>query len=135
MSFAYDVLGPIKRVIIDWTSDNTTGAVSGTTKKITGELIKAVTNPGSTAPTDNYDIAITDEESADVLANCVAAGRLDNRDTSNTETAYFFVENLDASPVAESVHPVVCDVLTIAVTNAGNSKVGRLILYVRGEIA
>lgn len=137
MTFTYDsgsdVFGcrAMRKVIVDWTSDDTTGAVTGTTGKISGQLVKAVTDPGATAPTANYDIDITDEEGVDVLAVCIAAGRLQNRHTSTTEQVYFLVENVDAAPLASSAHPVVCDKLTIAVTNAGNSKVGQLILYVR----
>lgn len=138
MTFTYDDggdgtgrPGAIRRIIADWVSDDSAGTASGTTRKIVGELIKGVTNPGSAAPTASYDITISDEESVNVLAACVAAGRLDNRHTSTSEQAYFFVENVDTAPLAESVHPVVCDVLTIAVANAGNSKVGRLILYYR----
>ncbi len=121
----------IRKIIIDWVSDASDGTCVITTRKIVGSLIKAVTDPGATAPTDNYDINITDPEGVDVLAVCIAAGRLADRDTANSEQAYFFVENLDASALASSVHPVVCDPLTITITNAGNSKLGQLILYYR----
>lgn len=131
MTFTYDDIGKIRKVIADWTSDDTTGAVSGTCKKITGTLIKAITDPGATAPTDNYDIAITDEESFDVLTNCV--DNLADRDTANTEEVYFLVSNLAATDPGGVVHPVVCDALTFAVTNAGNSKQGQIILYYRHE--
>lgn len=138
MTFTYDdgrdgdgVACGIRKVLVDWTSDSATGAVTGTTRKIVGALVKGVTDPGTAAPTDNYDIVITDEEGVDVLAACVAAGRLADRDTANSEQAYFFVENVDTAPLATSVHPVVCDQLTIAVTNAGNSKTGQLVLYYR----
>lgn len=132
MTLTYDTTGPIKRIIADWTSDDTTGAVSGTTVKVSGRVIKAVTDPGATAPSANYDIAITDEESFDILTAC--AGTLANRHTSNTEEVYFFIKNADAAPLSMATHPTVCDKLTIAVTNAGNSKVGQIILYVEGAI-
>jgi len=128
MTITYDETDQIRKIIADWTSDDTTGAVSGTTKKITGRLVKGVTNPGATAPTDNYDIVVTDEESANVLVNC--KDDLADRDTTNTEEVYFLVSNLAATDPGGVVHPVVCDKLTIAITNAGNSKNGRLILYV-----
>lgn len=137
MTFEYDGspdhfgVRALRKVVIAWTSDDTDGTCAGTTAKISGELVKAVTDPGATAPTDDYDIVITDEEGVDVLAACVAAGRLANRDTANSEQAYFFVENVDASPLAMGVHPVVHDKLTISISNAGNSKVGQIILYVR----
>ena len=131
MTFTYDDIGKIRKVIADWTSDDTTGAVSGTCKKITGTLIKGVTDPSATAPTDNYDIAITDSEGLDVLGNCV--DNLADRDTANTEEVYFLVSNLAATDPAGNLHPVVCDPLTISVTNAGNSKQGQVILYYRNE--
>lgn len=131
MTITYDEIGSIRKVIADWVSDDTDGTVTGTTKKVIGTLIKAVTDPGATAPTDNYDIAITDEEGADVLAVCQST--LANRDTANTEQVYFLVLDAAGTPLAQSVHPIVCDKLTIAVTNAGNSKTGQLVLYYRAE--
>lgn len=134
MSFTYDdghdgAGNPcgIRKVIIDWTSDDTTGAVTGTTRKIVGTLIKGVTDPGAAAPTANYDIAITDEEGVNVLAACQST--LDNRHTANSEQVYFLVLDAAATPLAQSIHPVVCDALTVAVSNAGNSKTGQLTLY------
>ncbi len=50
-----------------------------------GFLMKAVTDPGSTAPTDNYDITIKDK--SDGLADALN-GTLVDRDTANTEQAY-----------------------------------------------
>lgn len=117
--------GGIRKILIDWTSDDTTGSVVATTKKIVGRLVKGITDPGATAPTDNYDIAITDGEGVDVLGNCEST--LANRDTANTEEVYFLVKN--GTPTGLALHPAVCDVLTVTVTNAGNSKVGQLILF------
>lgn len=134
MAFTYDdgVDGAgrrcgLSKVLVDWTSDSATGAVSGTTRKIVGKLIKAVTDPGAAAPSDDYDIALTDEEGVDVLGNVQST--LANRDTANSEEVYFLVKDAAGTPLAQSVHPVVCDTLTVAVTNAGNSKTGQIILY------
>ena len=129
MTFTYDNIGEIRKVIADWISDDATGAVSGTCKKITGTLIKAVTDPSATAPTADYDIAITDELSVNVLGNCV--DNLVDRHTSTTEEVYLLVSNLAATDPAGNVHPIVCDKLTFAVTNAGNSKAGQIVLYYR----
>lgn len=118
--------GGVRRLIADWVSDDTTGAVSGVSPKICGELLKAVTDPGSEAPTDNYDITVTDAEGANVLAGCF--DDLADRDTSNSETVQLFLNDGSASVGAR---PVVCSPLTIAVANAGNSKNGRLVLYYR----
>src|SRR5687768_8174322 len=132
MTFTYDDgydhagrSGGVKKVLVSWTSDDGTGAVTGVTGKIVGKLIKAVTDPGTAAPTDDYDIVITDEEGANVLTPCQA--NLTNRDTANTEQTYFLLLDTAAgTPLAQSLHPVVCDALTIAVSNAGNSKTGQL---------
>lgn len=128
MTFTYDETQALRKITVDWVSDDTTGAVSGTTKKIVGQLIKGVTDPsGTAAPTDNYDIAITDELSFDVLTNCM--DNLADRDTANTEEVYFLVNDLAATDPGGSCHPSVCDKLGIAVTNAGNSKEGQIVLY------
>lgn len=121
--------GGVKKIMIDWTSDDTTGAVSATTGKIVGQLIKVVTDPGATAPTTLYDIAITDEEGVNVLGNCVDS--LADRHASNTEEVYLLVSNSAATDPGGNIHPSVCDKLTVAVTNAGNSKQGQIIIYYR----
>lgn len=135
MTFTYDRgPGPIVRVVADWTSDDSAGTASGTTTvKVIGKLIKAVTDPGSAAPTDNYDITISDDEGVDVLAACQST--LANRHTTTTQQAYFLLLDAAGTPLAQSVHPVVCGPLTLAVANAGNSKTGQIILYVEGTLS
>jgi hypothetical protein len=132
MTFTYDngISGTgartrINTVIADWVSDSATGAVSGTTLKVCGKLLQAVTKPGVSSPTDNYDIALADSDSADILANTDAT--LANRDTANPETVNFFLKNVATAAIAS--HPIVCSTITISVTNAGNSKNGRVTLY------
>ena len=127
--------GPIKRVIIDWTSDDTTGAVTATTGKIVGQLLKVVTDPGAAAPTANYDIVISDDESLDVLSGLAGVGTavaptLANRHTSTTEVVYLRTESVVTTgyPLA-GTEPYVCSTLSVAVTNAGNSKNGQIIIY------
>lgn len=133
MTFTYDEVGndktpgTIRKLTVAWTSDDTTGAVSGTTKKLVGEIIKGQTIPSATAaPSLNYDIAITDEQSVNVLGNC--SDDLADRHSSNTEEVVFLTTD-GTSGIGD--HPMVCDKLTIAVTNAGNSKQGQLVLYYR----
>lgn len=118
---------PVKKIVCDWTSD-ADGDAAATTKKVRGRLIKGVTDPSATAPTDNYDIVITDEESFNVLTNC--GDDLADRDTANTEEVYFLVTD---GTTAIAVHPAVNDALTITVSNAGNAKSGQFILYYEGS--
>ena len=129
MTFDYSVEDRgISRVTIAWTSDDTTGAVSGTTNRMYGRLVKAVTVPdGTAAPTNLYDIAITDEASNNVLTAC--DDDLADRAAAATEEVYFLVKDHAGTPLAQSIHPMVADKLTVAVSNAGNSKQGTIILY------
>lgn len=126
MDFTYDDGGAIRKIICDWTS-NASGAAAGTTKKIVGRLLKGVTDPSATAPTDDYDIVITDEEGVDVLGQ--SHDDLANRDTANSEQVYFNLKSYDGTPVTLAAFPVVCDKLTVTVANAGDTKTGQLILY------
>lgn len=118
MVFTEITHGTIKKVKAGWTSDDATGAVSGSTSHYyNGRIIGVCTVPGTVgdAPTDNYDIAVTDADGVDI-----ALGALANRDTANTE----YVSEASMAGVAYSL-------LTVAVTNAGNSKKGTLYLYIR----
>lgn len=127
------VHGRFRKVLIDFTTDDTTGSVACTTRKIVGELIKIVTDPGGTAPTDNWDVVLTDEEGVDLSVHMSdgAIAALIARDTANTEETYLTLEDTAAGTSAMAAFPVVCDKLTVTVNNAGNSKTGQIILYYR----
>lgn len=99
-----------KRIKFDWTA-HTDGVVTGvaTTKTYAGKLIAFTTDPDAgTAPTDNYDIVITDSDGIDVLLGAGA-----NRDTANVEQV-----------ASASLGLVVGSTLTFAVTNAGSGGKG-----------
>lgn len=125
--------GRIRKVLIEFTTDDTTGSVTCTTRKIVGELIKIVTDPGSAAPTDNWDVVLTDEEGVDLSVNMddAAIAALIARDTANTEETYLCLFDTAAGTSRVAAFPVVCDKLTVTVNNAGNSKTGQIILYYR----
>lgn len=112
---------PIKKVKFAWTSENGGGdagkASKTTVNAYTGEIIRLVTIPGAggVAPTDDYDVTITDEDGTDVL---IGAGA--NRDTANTEQV-----------LASSLGCVAYDKLTLNIQNAGNAKQGTAIIYIR----
>jgi hypothetical protein len=107
----------VERIVVDWTSD-ASGNADVSIANLYGYLIKVVTDPGATAPTDDYDITLVDENSVDA-----AASLLLNRDTANSETVYPTVSGA-ATPV------FLCGTHTFTVANAGNAKVGRAVLYV-----
>ena len=124
--------GSIRKVLISFTTDDTTGSVACTTRKIVGELIKIVTDPGSAAPTDNWDVVLTDEEGVDLSVHMddVAIAALIARHTTTTLETYLPLEDT-AGTGRIAAWPVVCDKLTVTVNNAGNSKTGQIILYYR----
>jgi len=77
----YHVAGDLYVMRLTWTAgaggvfdDATTSSV------ISGLVGVVVTNPGSTAPTDNYDIYLYDVDGVDFMG-----GTLANRDTAETE--------------------------------------------------
>ncbi len=104
---------------IKWSWTSTAGGAADliTPGSYAGEVLALVTNPADAgdAPTDDYDITITDPEGYDVMQ---AAGA--NRDTANIETAV---------PAAKSV---AFGQLTLNVANAGNAKSGTAVLYIQG---
>jgi len=97
--------GSLETVVFDITC-HTDGSVTSvqTDKAVIGKVVGFITNPGSPAPTDQYDITITNEDGADILGGVGA-----NRHTSNSEYAI---------PVMGTYfNPYVNDKLTINVTN------------------
>jgi hypothetical protein len=124
--------GRIRKILIDFTTDDTTGSVAVTTRKIVGELIKIVTDPGSAAPTADWDVVLTDEEGVDLSIHMddVAIAALIARHTTTTLETYLPLEDT-AGTGRIAAWPVVCDKLTVTVNNAGNSKTGQIIIYYR----
>lgn len=112
-----EIYTSVKQITWEWTS--TAGGLAGDTSTayFDGEVVGFITDPDAVAaPTASYDIVITDAAGYDVLA-----GQGANRSASATEyvTAK---ENLGA----------VCNSrLTLAVTNAGDTKKGKVILQIR----
>ena len=89
------------------------------TTKFEGELIAIETNPGGTAPTDQYDITLEDAEGLDILQGVGA-----NRATATTEMA--------AIVFGTYFHPVIdaSDTLTLKIANQSvNSALTKIIIY------
>ena len=118
VTIAYEDHESIKYVQWSWTSD-ASGDVSGEdTKSVNGQALRYATNPGSTAPTDNYDITILDDDSIDI-----AEGVLTNRDTSTSEQVLTGGDAKDGAAFHGK--------LSLVVANAGNAKEGVLRMYYR----
>ena len=95
---------------VTWTAHTDGSFTSTATPYFDGMVVMAETNPGSTAPTANYDITLTSSDGVDVFG-----GSLANRHTSTSERAMPLQNgNYTAVPVAGA--------LTVGIT--GNSQSG-----------
>lgn len=76
-----DQIGDLKIVELSWTA-HTDGTFTSvlTTWRIDGLIVCVDTDPGSTAPTANYDITLTNDFTIDVMG-----GALENRHTTTSE--------------------------------------------------
>ncbi len=121
VTLSEETFGVVKKIRWQWIA-HTDGKVAITTENATttkaynGEVVRLVTVPdGTTAPSDNYDIKIYDEDETDVLMGGGA-----DRDTAITEQV-----------AAASLGVVANDKLTLYVEGAGSGGKGTTILYIR----
>jgi hypothetical protein len=129
VTFTYDETkpGPYNVVIGTFDSDISNNAV-GTCKPISGELVRVVTDPGSPAPLDNWDLVITDNHGVDITAQSAAS--LLNRHTTTTQEQYLVMDTREA---AAGVYPIVDGALTFTLSNCGKGKVGVIYVYWKAE--
>lgn len=120
----YEDIYTIKKLTFDWLSSSG-GAADATTKKIVGQILRVGFTPdgGGTQPSLNYDVVINDEQSIDVLQGLGA--NLSNVTATNVVPV---VTNGTAGNMAPAV---ITDILTLAVTNAGNAKGGEIAIWYR----
>ncbi len=107
-------------ITVDLVGSSTDGTVPVLQVPMTGYLIKVITNPGTTAPTDNWDIILGDPEDAALDA---AGSTLLNRHTTTSQQVYPLVSGA-ASPILLAG--------TYALTVSGtsvNSATARIIFY------
>ena len=121
------------RITVEWTADAADGSVpqtdilasiSGMTE-LFGRITEVAAEPGTPAPTDNYDIELVDAEGMDVLGG---AGK--DRDASNPERFVPIVGGIRTPAwIAE-------EELTFSLTgNSVNSAQGTVVIYVAREAA
>lgn len=108
----------VRRIDIDWIADAAGAVTELAAFGINGKILALATNPGSPAPTANYDIRILNEHGIDVLQGLGA-----NRHTTTTEMVSIVYTTTD-------VHPAVAGPCTLEVLNAGNLGAGSLTLYI-----
>lgn len=111
--------GHVRIRTVSCTADASAATFPATTiSDVDGYLMLVVTDPGSTAPTDNYDITLVDSNNMDVMGD-----NLLNRDTSNSE---------QASP-SETPRYVNGDLTMNITNNAVNSATLTVTLYIYME--
>ena len=116
MAIAEDTQGPLHQFVYTWTSDSSGDATETTTSTYSGEILSLVTIPdGTAAPTDNYDVVVTDSNGVDILYGGGA-----DRDTLNTE----YVQGTSLGVIATSA-------LTFTIADAGDTKEGTVIVTLR----
>lgn len=115
-------LGPVRKILFDWLSENGGGddgkATKTTTYRYNGLLERVVFVPdsGATAPDNLYDVVVNDEDGYDVL---IALGA----NLSNAAAV--------SKSAADGLGAVVGDKLTLSVSGAGSANGGVVILYLR----
>jgi len=110
-----------------WVGAASGGAVTATasTVPIDGYVFMVVTNPGDTAPQDNYDLTLKDSDGVDIMG-----GELTDRDTANSEQAFPL---MDGSTDFFGKR-FVAGTLTLGVTgNNVNSATGTVVVYISGD--
>lgn len=113
----------MNRIDESWTS-----AADGSYTKtihISGVILRVVTNPGATAPSDNYDMTLVDDHGVDLFG-----GQGMNRDTANSEPF------CPGCPLGDGTTTSVLPVAykgsaTLTIANAGNAKQGAVSIFYR----
>lgn len=130
------VINGFQSIFIDMTSDSS-GNVVSTDPVITGQIVSVAFNPGGTAPSDNWDVVLADQDAQDVLL-----GFGSNHDTANTEVIHFIGANdsFATGTLSNTVNTLVVFYPwvmnthgrhTITVTNAGDNKTLSLRILVK----
>lgn len=121
ISYTHEKTGNVRVVRVNWTGDASDGSVpSLVLPAFGGRLLALETNPGATAPTTLYDIAVTDQHGHDVLQ-----GVGTNRHATSTEkVAVVYSGTAIHPPVAQG------DTLTLALTNnSAAAATGEIDIY------
>lgn len=109
----------------EWESDVDGNATLASGLAVSGRIERVVFDPGPVAPTADYDATLTDENGIDVLG-----GQGANLHTTNSSSVCPGVPLKDGTTT--SVVPVVVDgILTLNVSAAGDTKSGKVVVYVR----
>jgi hypothetical protein len=117
----------LTRYVVAWTS-NAAGAASESFDLIQpGELIGVTFKPGASGsqPTDAYDVTANDAYGVDTLA-----GQGANLSNATTTMVQPCIPAKDGTTTSTAPRPV-DGTISVAVSNAGNTKSGTIVFWVR----
>ena len=115
----------VEIVTVDWVADDADGTVPDLSLELRGYLLKAITIPGATNPTADYDLALGDPDDSDLDA---LGGALADRSASATEQV--------APVLSGATHPVFLAgnyTLSLA-NNSANDATGKVIFYLADSV-
>lgn len=118
ITFVEKTHGSVKKIKATIVSDGSGDAAGETTfAAFDGACLLLTTDPagGGDAPSDNWDLVVTDDDGVDVLAGAGA-----NRDTATTEQV-----------IGSSLGAVAGSSLTFTASNMGDTKTAVVYLYIR----
>jgi hypothetical protein len=123
-SFAQD--RSVNRISVAWVSD-ASGNATADTPFISGVILCVEFKPdgGATQPSDAYDITLSSTSGVNVLAG--QGANLSNVTATAVVPGVPFKDGTTTS----TTHRAVAETLALSVSNAGDSKGGTVVLYVR----
>lgn len=115
------------RYVVSWTSDASGNATETVSLSQPGELIGVTFVPGTSGsqPSANYDVTANDAYGVDTFA-----GQGANLSNSTATMVQPCIPAKDGTTTSTTPRPV-DGAITVAVTNAGNTKSGTIVLWVR----
>ena len=112
---AHNQLGNVRSLVLTCTADAADATYPATAlPAIEGRLLALVTNPGTTAPTNDYDVTLVNQHGYDVLEGLGL-----NRDGAAPGAAT--TEQVPILYSGTGTHPCVDEADTLTLTIAGNS--------------
>lgn len=125
ITFDHQYQGRIGRLVATCTADAADGTFPATAiPPIDGRLVALITNPGATAPTDNWDLTLVDDNALDRLGGVGA-----NRDTTTSERvaipgapACASNETLTLTPTGNSVNSAIVVITLLYDTSGGAAE-------------
>lgn len=118
VTIAHETVGNVRKIIATCVADAADASFPATAlPAFEGRILAIATNPGATAPTDNYDVTLPNQHGYDVLQGLGA-----NRDTANTEQVPIVYSGTGTHPAVNE-----SDVLTLTIAN--NAVNGAIIVF------